>query len=72
MNDVEENCRHLESDEANTAVGGVWVTYSWNYDAGKVIQTVYHDELDALRAAVDSGYLKVGFLAFGESAEALS
>lgn len=47
------------------AKAGAWVTYSWS--DGVTVDSIYDTEIDALRAAVSSGYLKVVFLGYGES-----
>jgi hypothetical protein len=42
---------------------GVWIIYLW--DMGIHVHSVYETEIEALRAAVSEGYLRVAFIGFG-------
>lgn len=45
------------------STGGVWVVY--HFDNNWIVNSVHETEPDALRAAVDQGFGKVVFTAFG-------
>lgn len=65
--DVLEACRQFRQDHNHYIVA--WVCYQ--HDMGVKIEAIYANELDALRHAVGTGYLKVAPVEAGEIGSSL-